>query len=91
MTKITKRLKEEVVELNEYVKNNERNIKKLKELYEKAVNINERFTDRIKTMKKEIFDLERGMYAIREVRETCPSWLDDEESAMNNETFVIKE
>ena len=85
MSKITKRLKEEVVELNEYVIRNERNIKKLKELYERAVNINERFTDRIKTMKKEIFDLERGMYAIRKVRETCPSFLDVEESAMNNE------
>ena len=91
MSKITKRLKEEVVELNEYVIRNERNIKKLKELYERAVNINERFTDRIKTIKKEIFDLERGMCAIREVRETCPSFLDDEKSAMNNETFVIEE
>ena len=91
MSKITKRLKEEVVELNEYVIRNEKNIKKLKELYERAVNINKHFTDRIKTMKKEIFDLERGMYAIREVYETCPSFLDDEESAMNNETFVIEE
>ena len=87
MSKITKRLEEEVVELNEYVIRNERNIKKLKELYERAVNINERFKDRIKTMKKEIFDLKRGMYAVREVRETCPSWLDDEES----ETFVNEE
>ena len=69
---------------------NERNIKKLKELYERAVNINKHFTDRIKAMKKEIFDLERGMYAIREVRETCPSWLDDEESVINK-TYVIEE
>ena len=53
MSKITKRLKEEVVELNEYVIRNERNIKKLKELYERAVNINKCFTDRIKTIKKE--------------------------------------
>ena len=90
MSKTTKRLKEEVVELDEYVIRNERNIKKLKELYERAVNINKHFTDRIKAMKKEIFDLERGMYAIREVRETCPLWLDDEESAINK-TYVIEE
>ena len=32
MSKITKRLKEEVAELDEYVIRNERNIKKLKEL-----------------------------------------------------------
>ena len=88
MSKTTKRLKEEVIELDEYVIRNEKNIKKLKELYERAVNINERFTDRIKTMKKEIFDLERGMYAIREVRETCPSWLDDEKSAINKKYFI---
>ena len=61
MSKTTKRLKEEVAELDEYVIRNEKNIKKLKEEYERAVDINERFTDRIKAMKKEIFDLERGM------------------------------
>ena len=33
MSKTTKRLKEEVAELDEYVIRNERNIKKLKELY----------------------------------------------------------
>ena len=81
--KIIRRILEEVTELEEYVIRNERNIKKLKEQYEKAVNINERFTDRIKAMKKEIFDLERGMYGIREVHETCPSWCDDEEFAIN--------
>ena len=56
MSKITKRLKEEVAELDEYVIRNERNIKKLKELYERAVDINKHFTDRIKAMKKEISD-----------------------------------
>ena len=79
MSKTTERLKEEVAELDEYVLRNERNIKKLKELYERAVDINKHFTDRIKAMKKEIFDLERGMYAIREVHETRSSWLDDKE------------
>ena len=90
MSKTTKRLKEEVAELDEYVIRNERNIKKLKELYERAADINKHFTDRIKAVKKEIFDLERGMYAIREVYETCPSWLNDEEFA-TNKTYVIEE
>ena len=87
MSKITKRLEEEVAELDEYVIRNEKNIKKLKEEYERAVNINKRFTDCIKAMKKEIFDLERGMYGIREVHETCPSLFDDEEFAINK-TYV---
>ena len=82
MSKTIKRLKEEVVELDEYVIRNERNIKKLKEEYERAVDINKHFTDRIKAMKKEIFDLERGMYDIREVHETH-SPFDDEEVAIN--------
>ena len=81
--KIIRRIREEVAELDEHVIRNERNIKKLKEQYEKAVNINERFPDRIKAMKKEIFDLERGMCDIQEVRETCPSLFDDEEFAIN--------
>ena len=89
MSKITKRLKEEVAELDEYVIRNEKNIKKLKEEYERAVNINERFTDRIKAMKKEIFDLERGMYDIRELRETCHSWVDEE--SVINKKYVIEE
>ena len=77
--KIIKRIHEEVAELDEYVIRNERNIKNLKEQYEKAVNINERFTDRIKAMKKEILDLKRGMYGIRDVYEICTSWCDDKE------------
>ena len=89
MSKITKRLKEEVAELDEYVIRNEKNIKKLKEEYERAVNINERFTDCIKAMKKEIFDLERGMYNIRELRETCHSWVDEE--SVINKKYVIEE
>ena len=89
MSKITKRFKEEVAELDEYVIRNEKNIKKLKEEYERAVNINERFTDRIKAMKKEIFDLERGMYDIRELRETCHSWVDEE--SVINKKYVIEE
>ena len=76
--KIIKRIYEEVAELNEYVIRNERNIKKLKEQYEKAVNINERFTDRIKAMKKEILDLERGIYGIRDVQDIF-TWCNDEE------------
>ena len=79
MSETIRRIRDEVTELDEYVIRNEKNIKKLKEEYERAVDINKRFTDRIKAMKKEIFDLERGMYAIREVRETRSSWLDDEE------------
>ena len=81
MSKITKRLEEEVAELDEYVIRNEKNIN------ERAVNINKRFTDCIKAMKKEILDLERGMYGIHEVHETCPSLFDDEEFAMNK-TYV---
>ena len=77
--KIIKRINEEVAELHKYVIKNERNIEKLKEQYEKAVKINERFTDRIKAMKKEVLDLERGMYGIRYVQEITPSWCDDKE------------
>ena len=77
--KIIKRINEEVAELDEYVIRNERNIEKLKEQYEKAIKINERFTDRIKAMKKEVLDLERGMYGIRDAREIIPSWCDDKE------------
>ena len=83
MSKTTKRIREEVAELDEYVIRNENNIKKLKEEYERAVNINKHFTDCIKAMKKEIFDLERGMHGIREVHETHPSPFDDEEFAIN--------
>ena len=87
--KITKRLREEVNELYEYVTRNERNIKRLKEEYERAVNINKRFTDRIKAMEKEIYDLKRGMYDIYNIPEAYP--FDNEESAMDNKTFVIEE
>ena len=75
--KIIRRIREEVAELDEYVIRNERNIKK--EQYEKAVNINERFTDRIKAMKKEILDLERGMYGMHDAYEIFASWCDDKE------------
>ena len=75
--KIITRIYEEMAELNEYVIRNERNIKKLKEQYEKAVNINERFTDRIKAMKKEIHDLERGIYGICDVQNIF-TYRDDE-------------
>ena len=77
-SKITKRLREEVDELNEYVTRNERNIKRLKEEYERAVNINKHFTDRIKAMKKEIYDLNRGIWDIRDMPEAHPSLLDEE-------------
>ena len=77
--KIIRRIHEEVAELDQYVIRNERNIKKLKEQYEKAVNINERFTDRMKAMKKEILDLERGMYGMRDAYEIFASWCDDKE------------
>ena len=83
MSKTIRRIREEVAELDEYVIRNEKNIKKLKEEYERAVNINKHFTDRIKAMKKEIFDLERGMNGIREVYETYSSPFDDEEVAIN--------
>ena len=76
--KIIKRINEEVAGLDEYVKRNERNIKKLKEQYEKAVKINERFTDRIKAMKKEALDLEIGIYGIYDVQEIF-SYCDDKE------------
>ena len=77
--KIIKRINEEVAELDEYVKRNQRNIEKLKEQYEKAVKINERFIDRIKAMEKEVLDLERGMCGIRHVQDIIHSWCDDEE------------
>ena len=83
MSKTTKRIYEEVAELDEYVIRNEKNIKKLKEEHERAVNINKHFTDRIKAMKREIFDLERGMHGIRELYETYPSLFNDEEFAIN--------
>ena len=78
--KIIKRINEEVAELDKYVIINKENIEKLKEQYEKAVKINERFTDRIKAMKKEALDLKKGMYGIRYVRDDYfPSWCNDKE------------
>ena len=65
MSERIKRIRKDITELDEYIKRNERNIKKLKEQYEKAVKINERFIDRIKAMEKEAFDLEVGMCGIR--------------------------
>ena len=64
-----KRIDKDITELNEHVQRNERNIKKLKEQYEKAVKINERFIDRIKAMEEEVRDLERGMFSIRHVED----------------------
>ena len=46
------------------LKKNKEDIKKLKEQYENAVKNSERFIDRIKAMKEEVRDLEKGMFAI---------------------------
>ena len=67
--KIIKRIDEEVAELDERLKRNERNIEKLKEQYEKAVKINESFKERIKAMKKEALDLRRGIHSICDAQE----------------------
>ena len=83
MNERIKRIREDVTELDQYVIRNEKNIKKLKEKYERAVTINERLIGRIKAMKKEIFDLERGQFGIREVHEEPYTLFDDEESAIN--------
>ena len=78
--KIIKRINEEVAELDEYVKRNERRIEKLKEQYEKAVKINESFKERIKAMKKEALDLRRGIWSICDVEEAIfPIYSDDKE------------
>ena len=79
MSERIKRIRKDITELDEHVKRNERNIEKLKEQYEKAVKINERFTDRIKAMEKEVFDLEGGMCGIRHVEGIIHSWFDDKE------------
>ena len=79
MSERIKRIRKDITEQDEHVKRNERNIKKLKEQYEKAVKINERFIDRIKAMEEEVHDLERGMYAIDHVKDIIPSWYDDKE------------
>ena len=78
--KIIKRIDEEVAELDEHVKRNERKIEKLKEQYEKAVKINESFKERVKAMKKEALDLKRGIWCICDVREVVfPIYSDDKE------------
>ena len=78
-SKITKRLREEVNELEEYVTRNESSIKRLKEEYERALDINKRFTDRIKAMEKEIYDLDRGISRMPYIPEPPrPSRLDEE-------------
>ena len=64
MSERVDRIRKDITELNEYVKRNKEDIKKLKEQYEKAVKIGERFTGRIKAMEEEVRDLERGIYAI---------------------------
>ena len=74
---------EKAVKINECfidpIRRNKESIEKLKEQYKKAVKINGRFIDRIKAMEKELFDLERGMCAIRNSECINCSWLDDEE------------
>ena len=79
MSERIKRIRKDITELDKYVIKNKENIEKLKEQFEKAVKINERFIDRIKAMEKEVFDLERGMCGIRNVEEIIHSWFDDEE------------
>ena len=78
MAERIKRIHKDIIELNEYVERNKRNIAKLKEQYEKAVKINERFTDRIKAMRKEAFDLDGGMCGIHQVEDIISSWFDDD-------------
>ena len=79
MSERINRIRKDINELDEYVRRNERNIKKLKEQYEKAVKINERFIGRIKAMEEEELDLERGMCGIRNVEDIIPSWCNDKE------------
>ena len=69
MTERIERIRKDVIQLDEYVVRNKKIIKKLKEQYERAVNINKRLIDRIREMKEERIDLERGQYGIREVFE----------------------
>ena len=64
MSERIKRIYKDITELDEYVERNKKSIEKLKEQYEKAVKIKERFIDRIKAMKEEVCDLEKGMYDI---------------------------
>ena len=79
MSERIKTIRKDITELDQYARRNKENIEKLKEQYEKAVKINERFIDRIKAMEKEVFDLERGMCGIRHVECINRSWFDDKE------------
>ena len=54
------RIRKDITELDQYARKNKESIEKLKEQYEKAVKINERFIDRIKAMEEELHDLEKG-------------------------------
>ena len=67
MSERIKRIHEDITELDKYVVKNKEIIKKLKEQYERAVNINERLMGRIRAMEKEIVDLERGQYGLQNV------------------------
>ena len=67
MSERINRIRKDITELDEYVKKNKEDIKKLKEQYERAVNINERLIGRIRAMEKEIVDLERGQYGLQNV------------------------
>ena len=69
MAERVERIRKDIIELDESVVRNKKIIKKLKEQYERAVNINKRLIDRIREMKEEIIDLERGQCGIREVFE----------------------
>ena len=65
MAERIRRIRKDITELNEYVKENKEIIKELKEQYERAVNINECLIGRIRAMEKEIVDLERGQYGLQ--------------------------
>ena len=78
MSERIKTIRKDITELDQYARRNKESIEKLKEQYEKAVNINECFIDRIRAMEKELFDLERGMCGIHH-SECINRWFDDEE------------
>ena len=86
MTERIERIRKDVTELDKYVIRNKEIIKKLKEQYERAVNINKRLIGRIRAMKKEIIDLKRGQYGICEVYEDrSVKALDSEYTELNDE------
>ena len=76
--KIIRRIREEVAELDEYVIGNE-----------KVVSIDKFFTYRIEAMEKEITKLKKVMFAIRMIRKTSLSFIDDEEAVINKLSGVF--